>query len=324
MGLLALTVALLMLWFNFHPVQTLSQISASSERVEFQVTQPRLAAFYVRGMRIGTSGNSDSSNTLNGKCVEGLLTPALETRVIYGRVGYGDLSIELLPRTLTANQAVVTGVFSRAPDNKDLSLRGRTYLEAEEECAHHRVLALGKNETEAQPQHPGPLPLWGRASIGAEFTGVQGPVPMPGLLLGGKLTVSAEAVSVGFLGLRPTLYSVAQLDLPVGSRVEASAMPSREEGSTSALAGRTEEVNWWGTVYVQNDTPALTVLVATDVPKLAVYRPNRHEPDVIEASLLTSLFEDPHLIGLYKLLSVFGAAWLTDKILKPRAKRALQ
>jgi hypothetical protein len=73
-------------------VESVSQVSALTERVEFEVTQPRLAAVPVRHMRIATG-----DPVLDGKCIDGLILPVLKANVIYGRVGYGPLSIRIVP-----------------------------------------------------------------------------------------------------------------------------------------------------------------------------------------------------------------------------------
>jgi hypothetical protein len=303
----ALSVGFWLLNYYFAGVvQTLSQISATSERVAFDVTQPRLAAFHVRAMRIGTSTSGNSRNSLNGTCVEGLITPALRTKVVYGRVGYGPLSIELLPPARAVNQNVITGVFAPSHDDKDMNLTGRTYLEAEEECDRSGVSSSNGAPVDLRQRLPAPLPIWGLASIGAEFTGAQGPTLVPQLLLSGKLTLSANTVPLWIVP--PTLYPVTEIDLTVGSRVEAYSAPSSPTESDSTTGDPTQEVNWWGTVYVDDEKPALTVAVATNVPRLALYRPNRHRPDVIEATVLTQIFNDPHLINLYKLLGVMAGS----------------
>src|ERR1035441_2589659 len=298
-------------WANYSfssSVQTLSEVSATSERVAFDVTQPRLAAFYVRAMRIGTS-----TNALKG-CIEGLVTPALNSRVIYGRVGYGPLSIELWPPGDGGQENATAAAFAAGGGDKEVSLGGRIYMETDGGCDPLSVKAT-----------PLPLPIWGRASIGSEFAGAEGAVPTPRLLLEGKLRFSARAVNLNLLSLRPTLYSVTALELPVGSRLEAfSTAPQAEQQDVNGgkkAGDRSQKVNWWGTAYVHYEETALIIAIAPDEARLALYRPNTHDPDVIEATMLTQIFDDPNLIKIYKLLAVIGGCgalggWLVSAFKK--------
>jgi hypothetical protein len=149
------------------------------------------------------------------------------------------------------------------------------------------------------------LPIWGKARIGSEFAGAETAVPEPRVLLDGKLTLSARAVTLFSPNpfMQPTLSQVTELDLPVASRLEAFPSAPLEEHPKGSDENRTQ-VNWWGIAYIHDERPALSIVVATDVPKLALYRPNRREPDVIEATTLARIWDDPNLIKVYKLLAV--------------------
>jgi hypothetical protein len=306
-----LVVGATLIVFNYlyiGQVQTVSQISAVSERVAITVTQPQKAAFYVRDIRFRIpTGNHQ------GPCEEGMITPALNTRVIYERSGKGPLSVELLPPPQTPN--VITAVFTRLKDNQDRNLIGSTYLETDAACdSAHTPPELN-------------LPVWGLVVIGVEYRGANGPAPpLHQFLLEGKLTLSADAVAVPWMHMRPTLYKVAELNLPVGSRLEDCLTPSCEE-SWRATATR-REVNWWGTVSVDASQSALRVDLATDAPRLALYRPGRYrdDPEVIEATILTQAFDDPNLIKIYKWLGVaagFGALldWIIGLFARGRVTR---
>jgi hypothetical protein len=299
-------------------VQNVSQVSALAERVEFEVTQPRLAAIPVRQMRIATSDPA-----LDGKCINGLIIPVLKANVIYGRVGYGPLSIQIVPPDAD-QQNVIAGEFEPSDNGRALSLKGSTYLEVDASCA--RNTAQEQSSANPTASIPLPLPIWGKAKIGSEFKGIKSSDPDPTLLLSGQIKVSARAVEFlpWLLDLRATLYPVTALDLPVGSRLETYIPPQRKSPPDSEFDKDRAEFlsNWWGTAYVDSEKPALNVELATDTPKLALYRPNRHEPDIIEASRMNQVFEDPNLVKLYKLFGVFALAaafsgWLLGAFERP-------
>ena len=176
---------------------------------------------------------------------------------------------------------------------------------------------------------PPPLQIWGKARVGSEFKAIRSPDPDPTLLLSGQITVSARAVEFPprFLGLRATLYPVTVLDLPVGSRLEtyASQQGSPPSGDKREKDGADFVANWWGTAYVDIEKPALDVELATDTPKLALYRPNLREPDIIEVTHLNQVFEDPNLIKVYKMLATLGTLvalgwWFQDAFSFTRRK----
>jgi len=279
-------------------LQSVSQVSALTERVDFEVTQPRLTAIPVRRMRIATD-----NPTLNGKCVDGIILPALKAHVMYGRVGYGALSIRIAPPE-DDPQNTIAGEFDPASNGKALALKGSTYLEADTGCALN--LTSKQHSANAQASIPLPLPIWGKANVGSEFKGRMSSDPDPILLLSGQLKVSARSVQclIWPLDLRATLYPVATLDLPVGSRLESfePALAAQLSKDDSRKSQAEFVPNWWGTAYVDSDKPAFVVELATDVPRLSLLRPNQHEPEVIEVSRLNQIFEDPNLVKVYKLI----------------------
>jgi hypothetical protein len=317
MGAIAISAGFLFLLNAYAgAVQTLSQIAARSERVEFRVTQPRLAAFHVRGMRIATSPSASPRDQVTASCLEGLITPAMGSRVIYGRVGYGSLSIELLPPIEKPEDKTITGTVSAQNGNNERKLLGRTYLESNDACDHEIRTTASAGGTEHRSSLFLPLPIWGMASIGAEFSGADGLVPQPRFLLEGKLTLSAHAIALP--AMQPTLYQVTEVDLPIASRVEAFSYNTDAKTDPAGEKAR-QGANWWGSAYVEDGKPALNVALATDVPRLAIYRPNRHDPDVIESTILAQMFGDPNLIKLYKLLALIVGTgtftvWLVEAI----------
>jgi hypothetical protein len=309
-------------------VQSVSQVSALTERVEFEVTQPGLAAVPVRQMRIATGDRA-----LDGRCIDGLILPVLKANVIYGRVGYGPLSIRIVPPD-TGPQSAISAEYEPDSHSGALALKGSTYIETDESCAQ----GSARKQPPANPLSsvPMPLPIWGKARVGSEFKGMKSPDPDPTLLLSGQITVSARALEIPprFLGLRATLYPVTVLDLPVGSRLETYA-PQKESpppDDQQEKDGAGFVANWWGAVYVDSEKPALDVELATDTPKLALYRPNLGEPDIIEVTRLNQLFEDPNLIKAFKMLAALGTlialcwwvldafpfAWLKDEESLPK------
>jgi hypothetical protein len=313
LGFVLLAVLVLVFQLLSARVQTISQISALTERVEFVVAQPGLAAIPVRQMRIATG-----EPALDGRCTEGLILPAFHANVIYGRVGYGPLSIRIVPPDAPSGNPSA-GNFQPTAGGRTFALPGGAYLETDSACGQ----GSSKEQVSARlPQDiPLPMPIWGRAKIGPEYTGVESSNPEPRLLLSGQMKVSAKAVEIapGFLDLRATLYPVTVLDLPVGSRLET--YPSQPKSPPTAgkpdKDGAPSEPNWWGTAYADSQKPALNLELATDTPKLALYRPNGHEPDVVEVSRMNQIFEDPNLIKLYKLLGAFAIAaavlkWLVE------------
>lgn len=303
---MAVSAICLLIGFDFvsSRVQSISQVSALTERVEFMVTQPHLAAIPVRQMRIGTG-----EPALDGKCIEGLIVPGLHANVIYGRVGYGPLSIRIVPPDADRPNTIA-GEFEPAGGGRPLALKGSTYVETDSGCGRRSSKAPS---SVAPPfDNPPPMPIWGLARIGSEFKGVESSDPEPRLLLAGQMKVSAKAIEIlpSLLDLRATLYPMTVLDLPVGSRLETYTSQPKNSSSQdeSDKDGPAFVPNWWGTAYADSQRPALSLEVATDTPKLALYRPNGHDPDVIEVSRMNQVFEDPNLIKLYKLLAVFAIA----------------
>jgi hypothetical protein len=296
-------VVLVVNWISVR-TQSFSQISALTERVSFKVTQPNLASIPVRCFRMATMNSNP-----NGECLDGVIRPNINVDVRYGRVGYGSLSITLVPNT-DDKDAILA---SYEPENggQVIALQGTTYLELDERCGGDSSGYSSPN-SDASSMLPA-LPIWGKVSLGSEFTGISSSNPQPRLLLEGKIDVSARSIEFlpSILNLRSTLYPITSLDLPVASRLETfpeirNQLPTHNrnaENKSSMIA------NWWGIAYIEQGKPAIRVEIATDTQKLALYRPNRHEADVIEVTILNQVFEDPNLIKLYKIFVVlFGVS----------------
>jgi hypothetical protein len=321
-----LIVALLLafyIWiFFFLPsAEVLTAVSIQTERVSFEDVSEK-AAFPVYGMRISVDSAGDPAlAALDQQCVDGLFRPTRYAVVTYGRVGLGPLEIDVARGSVpSSDRDPVLGVFERRSNDRPLKMTTPVYFEWDKACAMAHVQAGGlatKNES-----FPPPLPVWGRLSIGGEFRPISRPgLPEPRLLIGGQIRVSARSIHVSdkLKSIdKPTLYPVASLDVPVGSRLVAAA--------DDASGPRGLVTNWWGLTYVDSSKPALTLEAATNASKLQVYHANLSEPDVIEVATLTQLTNDPQIKRLHfwlaVLVSFFGASgWIAEKIYRSREKK---
>lgn len=300
-------------WLGTSPPELISVASVLTERVDVAISDGAKAAFPIDGMRIATENPA-----INGQCVQGLLTPAAKTTVSYGRVGEGSLEIKIFStQGLSEPSNGIIGTLLLA-NGDSLLLTRRAYLATTFDCP-------GLATTQ--------LPIWGQVSIGVEFQPIaHGGEREPTMLLNGHLLVMARSVmdallsnphlsekTRNFLGrfFAPKLYPVADLTLPVGSRLE--------EGKRQQVG---EPSNWWGTAYVDRQRPALVVEVASDARQLAVYRPNTSDVDYIRISGFEQLFSDPNLVWvqivlgsmlLLGQLAGFLASWIYNKAhRKPR------
>jgi hypothetical protein len=270
--------------------QVLSTISAVTERVTFEVIAPAMASFPIRGMRI----SAPSSGLDDRTCRDGLFRPARGVKVTYGRIGRGPLEIEVAPQRPISgsNPQSSVGTFEPGDGSAPVRITELIYFESDGSCT-------SKNgNTEATPNWP-PLPIWGRASIGSEFHPLDSPEQHPTLLLSGTLKISGRAIEIlpSVLHFDASLYRVGELELPVGSRLET--FPGLHTRMLDAA-------NWWGVAYGDPEKPALDLQIATDTPKLALYRPDRSGADVIELTTITQIFDDPNLIKLYKIVALMG------------------
>ncbi len=310
--LLPLALLLFSNWYST-TARLIVQVSALSERVSFRVTQPNLAAFFVRSMRARSSVAA-----LDKTCVNGLIKPALNSEITFGRVGYGPLLIELHPVGAGNDPGVdASGLLTTMLPEHSTVLSGETRLQWDAGCSPAAGLDVSVNDP---PAAPPPLPIWGPLSIGSEFSGYSGTVQTPKLITEGRVTLQARSVAIPFL-LARSWYTVSALDLPVGARVEAYATDASGTTTTATQKnGKTgEEATWWGRVYVDPQRPNLVVIAATYTPRLAVYRPNVKEAELVELSSLAQMFGDPNLVVAYKaatsLVVVFALLqfWLSRR-----------
>lgn len=114
-----------------------------------------------------------------------------------------------------------------------------------------------------------------------------------------------------FIG-EPSLYPAAEMDLPVGSRVEVA--PDDRAAK-----------DWWGVAYIDGQKVAIQVQAATDAGKLTVRRPRRQDPDIISVGALTQIFADPNLVRIQLffvvLLAIAQFAGSLYQVRKPHAGR---
>ncbi len=244
---------------------TLTTVTATTERVEFVVSGRVPSIIPIGGMLFA---GSDSLPTGMEGCLAGTLAPADGAVIAYERGIAGEIAV-----VLVSGKAV----FEAAGDRG-----GRHYLEGFAEfVVHQKCCALEKAPTR--------FPLWGGLRLGDELppTSASGHVRL-GVLLEGRLKVQARSIAgipqILFIG-RPSLYPAAEMELPVGSRVEVA--PDDRAAN-----------DWWGVAYVDNQKVALQVQAATDASELTVRRPRRQDPDIISVGALTQIFADPNLIRI--------------------------
>lgn len=281
----------------------LSIADVLTERISYEDPTER-SAFPVYGMR----ASLPSEPALDGQCVDGLFKPLRYARVTYERVGEGGLEIEVEPgHTPPGDQQPLLGIFQTAKDGTPIKVTGSAYFGWDSDCVAAYAEARGRARSDEI--RPPPLPIWGIVSIGSEYQAINAPgLPRARLLLSGQLRVSARSLRLP--GYREqVLYPVTNVDLPVGSRLEAEPLTSTPGAY----------VTWWGTAYVDSQKPSLVVEVATDAKELLIYHPIRSEPDVIKVATLTQLMNDPHIARASSFVAIFAAcaaavSWLVSRL----------
>jgi hypothetical protein len=198
--LLLFGLYLVFLWSLPAPV-TLTTISGVTEHIQFTVTDRRLGTIPTAGMRIATNAN--------GSCLPASIVPDINAVVSYRRILTDRLIVSIekggavIPEDGEAPSGRITGPIDFVTDalcqkkheseiKCDESIKGS--------CSQHR------------------LPVWGRVSLGHEsaLLGPQG----GGTFLEGTLKVQARALSIG----DASMYSVFDMTLPVGARIEARGL----------------------------------------------------------------------------------------------------
>jgi len=246
-----------------------------TEHLSFEVIDREKAAFFIRGFRVAERGKP-------GACEDGLVEPALKTKVTYGRVGEGPVEITL------DSQSGSVDLIDRG-DGKPKQFSNSVVMVEDESCRQPN----GNSHDTFAAFSPMRFPVWGPAQIGKEFRPSAGfSPPEPGLLIDGKINVSAHAWCIGLLDgwfCSPSLYVVRTVTLPVASRLE------------------TPKATWWGVAYVDPQKTALVAAVATEAPVLNLYRPGRTAAEPILIPTLFQLTDDPTIFRFHITLLVLVA-----------------
>lgn len=271
-----LALYILFVFYILPGAEVLSTAEIHTEHVSFDVIDSQKAAFHIAGMRVAELGSSA------GNCEKGLFTPSLGADVTFGRIGKGPVEITITPDAGRSDAAA--GLLDRDESERPAGRQARPGQRFVRPIAMQQDRACLNIGPEAG--FPAVrLPIWGRAQIGREFRPAASvSSPEPSLLIDGKLVVSAHRAFATWL-FDTSLYEVRSVTLPVASRLEALRP---DESGRDAI--------WWGIASIDPDKTALIVNVATEAPRLALYRPYRTEADIISVSWLTQLTDDPSII----------------------------
>ena len=250
-----------------------------TEQVRFVVADPSQAAFFIDGLVAAPLGNEQ-----HGPCLTGSFRPAKGAEVTYGRRGDGPVEVTILPARVPGEPAEKpAGRYLPSGGGQPVTFSGATYMAGDAACRHPETAQF---------------PIWGNVAVGLELRPQAGADrPEPGLLIDGKIDVAARSRFSG------TLYAVTTMQVPVGARLQT------DDGSDDAelSAGTRSQAKsgiWWGIAYVDSYRTGLVVELGTEAPKIALYRPNQTRADVIEASGLTQLTEDPDIVRFHILLLI--------------------
>jgi hypothetical protein len=286
----------------------LSVVSATTEMVTYVVSDAETATFPVHGMA-RSADRPPRPGVKSGVCFNGLVRPVFNSSVTYSRVGYGPLEIAISPpRTDPTNVSdpnAITASLIRADGTSD-DFRGLIALVPDETCDDDQnKAAQGLFHVDdtllktcgffAGGVNP-PLPIYGRVTIGTEFHAARNRERQP-YLLSGTLKVAAQSFALP--GFPEALYKEGDLDLPVASRLTAVEPNSGGSSDTS---------NWWGVCYCEPQKAALELNLATNAPKLELFRPNKHDADIIQVTETARIFDDPNLVKLYKITGIVAGA----------------
>jgi hypothetical protein len=272
----------ILLWWIGRHNDVLSTAEIHTEYVGFTVVDRDRAAFQIDKMHLTPLGSNESTEA---NCVSGLFTPNPGTEIAYSRIGEGPVEITISPGFGATGDDV--GQLYSDDQATPRRYSGPIIMQQRNLCLH--------KDTDAK--HPVVrLPIWGYARIGREFKPARGAEPDPGLLIDGKLDVSAHAVWTG------ALYEVRSVTLPVASRLQAARAGQRDSDAKPI---------WWGLASVDSLKTGLLVNVATVAPRLELYRPNQTDAEVISVTSLVQLTDDPVLLRLQILVAVLF--WLIGR-----------
>jgi len=279
------------LWVVPRP-PVLSTVSAVTELVSIEKPNPALAAFSIYGMK-GRLGDEEST-----ECFDGVITPSENSRMTYGRVGYGPLEITIAPHDKSGGD-IGTYLPNGQPDA--VRLKGSLYLQWDPTTCGKTIPAElvgtgGSGAPTAEKIGPPKLPIYGYASFGDEGAAMVSPgQPKPMHLISAQLKMSARSL------VSNALYDVTDLTIPVGSRIVGDGPPP--PGTTSP-----ERAAWWGAVYADPEKPSLSVEAATTSAKIYVIHPYQQNADTVEVPGWARLFYDPALVKGYIIFAVLIAS----------------
>jgi hypothetical protein len=257
--------------------QIISTLDAVSERVVVTVLDQRQASFIVGRVKLHGEGIADG-----GRCVAGLVRPVRGASVVYTRLGKEEgIRVELLPPGQDDTAASAEFIALNKDDGAELLRGPLVFAPAESECRDTGT-AVAR------------LPIHGLMQVGEEL---QAPARAralpPSLMHTGTLNVAANALTDPWdWVMRPTVYPVTSVTLPVGSRLEVP--PEHRQDSRSF---------WWGFVQVPHDAPGLSVRAATEAASLVIYRPGEARSSRIEAGRLVQFLNDPNLARIQLILA---------------------
>lgn len=293
----AIAAGYLYVVFLMPPPGTVSVVEATSEQVRFQVAVPEMARLRIAGLGVrgevplpasvathparsqrAAGVNAQATAAKRFLCPGGILEPTAGTMVTYRR--FDDGAVRIL---LERQDDKPVGEFKGASGPMPVEIRNASWLLLEgDECD-------GTGATR--------LPVNGIASLGDELRpefSVHEPASAP--LLEGTVKVFGRSLSVWLFGSKPQLYSVAEISLPAGSRLEEDG----EAGHRSV---------WSGFAMLGGDT-ALKVYLTTEARSLTVIRPGASvEPETIRIDTLTLLTTDPTVIALQVAAALLLAAF---------------
>ena len=298
-------------------VHGVSRVSAQTELIAYTVINPNLVNIPIRGVRV-TSG----SPQVEGKCINGWITPVLNARVTYGRPGWAPLSVSI--ESTRQMDASTVALFTAYGQNQRIALSNPVGLISDPTCKlkdkDDEHIDLSKTPV------PFNLPVFGRATIGSESHPFGGDDPEPGTLLTAKVTVSARSSIIS----KGELYPVSTFDIPVGSRIDARLDTGalRDADANAAQQDREAGANWAGVAFLDTEKPGLSVEVETDTTTLRITRPNSTIPEIVKVTGVKEFFEDPGLIIVYKVAFVLVllftfSTWLHETFIEegPEAKQ---
>jgi hypothetical protein len=266
-------VALAIVFYALLPrPQTRTVFSGRAERMSTIVDFADVASFRAAGMRA-------LSDTDEGTCVNGLLIPSHGLRVVYQRVGKGELSIDLAFPAAAPTDARVVAQITR-PDGAIQTLAGSRRLKIDPAC-------------EGEP--PSRLAIHGDSDFGLEMS-LAGPKRdyATGYLYGGKIHTYVRSVDAWLSLGQPRLYRIQEADIPAGARLRADP----------GTPGEGPPV-WWGVARVEADQPGLWIDAATNSTDIVlILAGGTSGIEKLRIGNAGEITDDPDVLWFFALLSL--------------------